>query len=60
MCNECHVLKFVGFILPSVCFVFVRLLSLFLCVAAESYIEVVVKELCELTGGIMVFQSSFL
>lgn len=50
MCNECHVLKIVGFILPSVCFVFVRLQSLFLCVAAESYIELLVKELCELTG----------
>jgi hypothetical protein len=54
MCNECHVLKIVGFILPSVfCFVFVRLLSLFLCVAAESYIELVVKELCERTGTFM-------
>lgn len=50
MCIECHVLKIVGFILPSVCFVVVRLLSLFLCVAAESYIELVVKKLCELTG----------
>jgi len=49
ICNECHVLKIVGFILPSVCFVFVRLLSLFLCVAAEPCIQLV-QELCELTG----------
>jgi len=49
MCNECHVLKIFGFILPPVCFVFVRLLSLFLCVATESYIGLVVKELRELT-----------
>jgi len=41
-CNECHVLKIVDFILSSVCFIFGRLLSLFLCVAAE-YIELTVK-----------------
>jgi hypothetical protein len=45
-----QVLTVVGVILPSVCFVFVCLLNLFLCVAAESYIEFVDKELCELTG----------
>jgi glycopeptide antibiotics resistance protein len=50
MCNECHVLTVVGFILYSVCFVFVCLLSLCLCVAAESYIELEDKEFCELTG----------
>jgi hypothetical protein len=43
----------VGPIIPSVCFVFVCLLNLFLCVAAESYIELVDKEKCELRGGIV-------
>ena len=58
MCNECLALKIVGFILPSVCFVFVRPLSLFLCVAAESYIELV-TEICELTGRNCVFSILF-